>query len=261
MIASLTSERTRPEALVRLASRPVAIIALAGVVFHVATAPMYGLHRDEYYYLAAGRHPAWGYVDQPPVTPMLYRLSESLFGTSIVGLHVLPALIGALTVVLAALAAREMGGGSTAQAMTATVAATAPLFMATSRFLSTVTVDIAVWCGATFLVVRILRSANARLWIAVGAVVGFGLMNKSTVVVWVIAMGVGMVLSPSRRLLRSGWLVAGGLVTLFVDVQEVGTMGGHGILLDADENGAPIAVCRHPRMPWRELWPLLRRYA
>lgn len=157
MSASLTSDRTHPEALVRLASTPVGIIALAGTVFHLATASLYGLHRAEYYYLAAGRHLAWGYVDQPPVTPMLYRVSESLFGTSILGLHVLPALIGALTVVLAALLAREMGGASSAQAMTATVAATAPLFVATDRFLSTVTVDIAVWCGATLLVARILR--------------------------------------------------------------------------------------------------------
>ncbi|GAC1598806.1 MAG: glycosyltransferase family 39 protein [Acidimicrobiales bacterium] len=223
----MTAHRTRPASLSPFAWAPVGAISAAGIVFHLATASLYGLHRDEYYYLAAGRHLAWGYVDQPPVTPMLYRLAESVFGTSMLGLHVFPALIGALTVFLAVLLAREMGGGPVAQTMTATVAATAPLFVATSRFLSTVTVDIAVWCAATLLVVRILRSANVRLWIAVGAVVGLGLMNKATVVVWVLAMGAGIVLSPSRRLLWSGWLFAGGLVALTLVAPNLAWQASH----------------------------------
>ena len=214
MTVSVSARRSVPEALVPLAWARVGSIAVAGIAFHLATASMYGLHRDEYYYLAAGRHLAWGYVDQPPVTPLLYRLAASLLGTSTLGLHVFPALIGAVTVVLASMVAREMGGGAAAQAMTAAVAASAPLFVATGRFLSTVTVDIAVWCAATLLVARLLRSADVRLWLAVGAVVGVGLMNKWTVAIWVLAMGAAMLLSPARGLLRSGWLIAGALVAL-----------------------------------------------
>src|SRR4051812_39851136 len=83
-----------------LALRLVLIGAAAKITFHVATATVWGFHRDEFYYLAGGRHLAWGYVDHPPLTPALYRLSELLFGDSQLGLHIVPALAGGGLVVL-----------------------------------------------------------------------------------------------------------------------------------------------------------------
>src|SRR3954466_5620741 len=75
-------------------------IAAAKLAFHLATAGMYGLHRDEFYFLAAGRHPAAGYVDQPPIVPLLYRLWSTLFGSSTFSLHSLAAILSVPMVVL-----------------------------------------------------------------------------------------------------------------------------------------------------------------
>src|SRR6478672_11574725 len=69
-------------------ARPTWIVAAVVVVFHLATASIYSYHRDELYYLTGGRRLAWGYVDHPPLTPFLYRISDSLFGTSLLGLRI-----------------------------------------------------------------------------------------------------------------------------------------------------------------------------
>ena len=89
---------TAPEAASLLArarrSPRLGIILVAAVAFAVemAVSARYGYHRDELYFLEAGRHPAFGYVDQPPLTPLAARLAALLFANSLVGLRVLPAL-------------------------------------------------------------------------------------------------------------------------------------------------------------------------
>jgi hypothetical protein len=71
--------------------RAVFVIAAAKTAFFLATSGIWGLHRDEFYYLAGGRHLEWGYVDHPPVTPLLYRIGETVFGSSQSGIHTVPA--------------------------------------------------------------------------------------------------------------------------------------------------------------------------
>lgn len=94
---------------VPLACGPVALVALAAAVVHLAVATRYGWHRDEFYYVICGRHPAWGYVDQPPLTPLLAAAAVALPG----GLW--PLRVGAVAlqigcVLLTAVLAAEFGG-------------------------------------------------------------------------------------------------------------------------------------------------------
>ncbi|HVB26751.1 MAG TPA: hypothetical protein VNE21_02425 [Mycobacteriales bacterium] len=82
--------------------RLVLVPGAAKVAFQLATVNLYGPHRDEFSYLVSGQHPAWGYVDNPPLVPWLYRLQELAFGHSMGALAVVPALLGGVLVVLAA---------------------------------------------------------------------------------------------------------------------------------------------------------------
>jgi uncharacterized membrane protein len=216
LASTLAPDRTQPapsptghRALPSLAVRWVVALSVTKVAFHLATSAMYGLHRDEFYYLAAGQHPALGYVDQPPLTPMLDRLAAEVFGTSTVGLHVIPALAGGALVVLAALLARELGGGRVAQGLAGLVALVGPLYLTPAHFLSTVTVDLLAWALGSWLVIRLVRTGDTRLWIAVGLVVGVGLENKHTMALWCLGVAVALLATPERRLLASRWLVAG----------------------------------------------------
>ena len=140
--------------------------------------------------------------------PALDRLAELVFGHSIAALHVVPALIGGVLVLLGALLARELGGGTRAQTLTAVVAAIGPIYLATADFLSTVTLDLVVWALASLLVIRMIRTRDTRWWLAIGVVVGLGLLNKYTVAFWVLG-AVGPCCTRERGLLRSRWALGG----------------------------------------------------
>jgi 4-amino-4-deoxy-L-arabinose transferase-like glycosyltransferase len=189
--------------------RPVLAIAGAVVLVLLAVAGRYGYHRDELYFLACGRRLAWGFVDQPPMTPALARLSDGLFPGSLVGLRIWSAMTASALVVLAGLTARELGAGRRGQIGAAVAAACTPGILVAGHLLSTATFDLLAWALATFLVIRLVRRTDPRLWLLVGAVVGVGLENKWSIVFLVAGLVIGLVATPERRLLVSPWFVAG----------------------------------------------------
>ncbi len=93
------------------------------------TASNYGYFRDELYYVAAGRHPAFGYVDFPPFAALVAALTRVLLGDSLLALHFFPALAGAAVVVLTGLMARKLGGGRFARGLAALAVLVAPNFL------------------------------------------------------------------------------------------------------------------------------------
>ena len=99
------------DALAPVAWRWVGLIAGATALLLLLVARRYGWHRDELYFLEAGKHHlAWGYVDQPPFTPLVARLADWLAPGNLVVLRTAPALTAGATIVLGALVARELGG-------------------------------------------------------------------------------------------------------------------------------------------------------
>jgi Dolichyl-phosphate-mannose-protein mannosyltransferase len=195
-----------------------AVLAVsAGVfVFHAALSGRYGFHRDELYYLAAGRHPALGYVDQPPLVPLLARAITNVAGNHLWPLRLVAGAVHAAVVVVAAVIARELGGGRRAMALSALATVTAPLLLATGGLFQTVVFDQLWWALATLLVVRLLGArADPRWWLAVGVVCGVGLETKWTMALLGLGLAAGLAAAPDgRRHLRSPWLAAGVAVAL-----------------------------------------------
>src|SRR3954466_15183079 len=87
------------------------IIAAAFVVIELAFSAGYGFQQDELYFIQAGRHLAFGYVDQPPMAPLLTRLATMVGGIHPTAVRTLPALAGGAIVVLAARQAALFGAG------------------------------------------------------------------------------------------------------------------------------------------------------
>lgn len=88
----------------------VAGIAAASFVLHMIFNNRYGYFRDEFDYIICGRHLAWGYVDQPPLVPVLSRIFLAIFGDSLRAVRLMPALAISATIILSGMIARELGG-------------------------------------------------------------------------------------------------------------------------------------------------------
>ncbi len=190
--------------------------ALLKLLLHLLTNSQYGFHRDELYYIVGGYHPDFGYVDHPPLTPLLARLSVSLFDETVAGLRFLPAVAGAVIVFLTGLIAREMGAGRYAQLLAALTILAAPLYLLTNTLFQTVVFDQLIWVLCCYLLLRILNGADKRLWLLIGLVIGIGLEIKYTVVFFGAALAVGLLLTPARAELRQRWLWLGGLIALLI---------------------------------------------
>ncbi len=192
----------------------ILLIALLQFVLHLWTNAHDNFFRDELYYMAAGQHLAAGYVEYPPFVAWATAFSRALFGDSVFAIRLLPALAGAAIVILAADMAALMGGGFLAQVLAAFAVALCPVFIGSSGLMTMDPFDQLWWVLAAWVLVRLIRSQNPKLWLLVGAVVGIGLLTKLVIGFFVIALLLGLLLSEQRKLLFSWWLILGGGIAL-----------------------------------------------
>ena len=185
---------------------PWSVLLVAGlmVIGLLAVAGAYGFHGDEMYFVVAGQHPAFGYVDQPPLTPLLSAASVALLGTSPVAVRVLPAIEMGLIVVLTALIARDLGGSRRAQTLAAITAALSG-YLGAGHLDTTTDPDLLAWAVIVWLLVKLLGGGDRRLWLAVGLVTGVGLENKDTLLFLGAGLAVGLVLARRWDVMRSPW--------------------------------------------------------
>ena len=195
-------------------------LAVARLALHALIGSGYGLFRDEFYYLVCGARPAWGYVDQPPLVPLVARLAAAIWGyTTITAgeLRTFSALAAAGVIVLAGLMARELGGGRFAQGLAALAVFCGPLFLAAGDLFETVVFDQFCWALAGWLALRAWPREPGRGWLLVGLVAGIGLETKFTMGLFGLGLAAGLILTKTgRRHLRTPWPWLGGIVALIL---------------------------------------------
>jgi hypothetical protein len=186
----------------------------AVVALLAATSDQYGYHRDELYFLMLA--PQWGYVDQPPLTPLLARGAAALFGDSPAAVRVPAMLCVALGILLVALTARELGGGRAAQTLAAWGYGFSAVPMLAGHLMVTATVDNALWAAVLLLVTRALLRDEPRWWLWSGLVVGLSLYNKLLIVLLLFSLLAGLLIMGPRKVLRSGGLWAGVAIAVVI---------------------------------------------
>ncbi len=206
---------------------PVLLIAALMAAALLALSGQYGFHGDEMYYVVAGQHPALGYVDQPPLTPLLSAASVALLGVSPTAVRILPALEMAICVVLVALMARDLGGSRRAQVI-AVVTAALSVYLASGHLDTTTDPDLLAWALILWLLVRLLAGADRRLWLAVGLVAGIALENKDTVLFLGAGLAIGLVLARRWDVVSSPWAWAAIGVALLLWVPNLAWQAANG---------------------------------
>ena len=181
----------RAAALPRLALAPLAALAAAVAAVLVAFSGRYGYHGDELYFLVAGRHLAPGYPDLPPLVPFLARALTDVAPHSLVLLRM-------------------------------------PSTLAAAHLFGTTPLDLFFWTLLVYLVVRILRTGDDRLWLVAGLVAGVGLLNKDLVAFLAFGVLAGLALAGPRRRLASPWLWEGALLAALLWAPYLAWQAQHG---------------------------------
>ena len=191
-----TDETTVAEVAWRRILPPLLVV----VVLLTAFSGGYGFERDELYFSML--RPAWGYVDQPPLVPLISHALTGIVGGSPWLLRIPATACAAGCLVLTTLLTRELGGGVKAQTWAAWGTATTAMVLVFGHVLLTSTPDLVFWPGLCLCVVRAERRGQPRWWLAAGAVAGAATYNKLLIGVLVGGIVLGLaVLGPRRRLL------------------------------------------------------------
>jgi hypothetical protein len=162
------------------------------------------VHRDEFLYLAMGRHLQLFKMEFPPAIAILAKISM-LFGDSLVAIRIFPAVVAGLLVYLAALIARELGGNRMSQLLAAIAVMASPLFLRAGNLFQPVVFDQLWWTLGLFALIRLGRTNDPKWWIWYGVAIGLGLLTKFSAIFFGAATFLALIVSPQRRWLRTPW--------------------------------------------------------
>ena len=199
-------------------SYPAIVLAALALLVHlvVNNGFHYGASSDELYFIVCGEHPAMGYVDQPPLVPLIAGLSHALFGTALLPLRLIPALAMSATVALTAEFTRALGGGRFSQWLSGLTVLVGGGFLVDGLELVTDMMQPLTWLGCAWCLLRFVQTRNERWWLAFGAVAGISLLSKYLMLFFLVGIAVGVVTTPLRRSLLSGWLYFGAAIALAI---------------------------------------------
>ncbi len=206
-----------PLAFVLLASAKLVLFAM----FHEG----YGLHRDEYLYLAEARHLAWGFLEVPPLTPIIGALALKL-GGGVAVIRLFPTLAGIVGLWATLALVRIMGGDRLAAWIAGLAVLSSPAYLGANLLFQPVSFNQMWWALLALMAAWAVARNDPRYWYGFGAVLGLAWLTKYSVAVFGLAVFGGLASTPQRRQLRSPhfWLGLGlgGLIALPNILWQVG---------------------------------------
>jgi 4-amino-4-deoxy-L-arabinose transferase-like glycosyltransferase len=202
-------------------------VAAVVAVVHFAVATQYGAFRNELYFIICGRHPAFGYIDQPPLVPLLAAATQ--FAGINLWLLRLPAILAAaLLVPITVMLARLLGASTRGAWLAAIAAPSATLVTAMTATLSTSTFEPVAFTLIAYFVVRaLLLGENRAFWWA-GAITGFAFEAKYGAFFWALWLALGLALAGPRAALRSRDFWIGSLIFAALALPNVIWQAVHG---------------------------------
>ena len=196
------------------------ILILSGVtvIIHLFAViwGQYGIFRDELYYIACANHPEFGYVDQPPLSIWILSGWITIFGDTLFSIRFLPAIFSGAATFLIGTLAKEFGGQKYAVILACFASMLAPIFLGFFSVYNMNFWEIVLWPIVFLIMMRIVISTKSKYWIWIGLLIGFGALNKISMLWLGAGIFIGIILTSDRTMLRSWapWLA--GLLALII---------------------------------------------
>ncbi|HOG82733.1 MAG TPA: glycosyltransferase family 39 protein [Smithellaceae bacterium] len=199
---------------------PLLFVVLLKIILHLITINRYGYFIDELYNIAATRHLSYGILEMSSLGPLIYAGWIFLFGPSMASIRILALIPGVMTVWMSGLIARELGGKRPAQIMTALFVCLGPVWLAFNSFLGCDGFDQAATSVFLFLLIRILKTGNQKLWIAAGIAAGTAILFKQTLFFYLLALFFSLLLTKQRKVFLNGYLWSGVLCGFLILIPQ-----------------------------------------
>lgn len=218
----VSTESTPPKleavARPRLALGLIVAFVAAKLLIHLGTVFVtnYGIHRDEFLYLAMGEHLRFWCMDFPPAIAVLARVVHGVFGDTLFAVRFFPAVAGTFLLVLTALMTRELGGGRIAQGMAMFALLAGTLFLRSAVLFQPVVLDQVCWALGFLALLEIGRDGRPRWWMLLGLAGGLGLLTKFSIGFFAVGALVGLLCSERRAALAGRWPYLAALIALAV---------------------------------------------
>jgi len=199
----------------------VLALAFANFLLHLYFNNRYGYFRDEFDYMSCGDHLGWGYVDQPPLIPLLIHICRALLGDSLRSIRFIPAVASSVLIVQIAAIARELGGRRYALLLSAISAFIAPQYLSNGSLLGTNCLEPTLWMGCAYFAILAIKRNDPRYWLWFGVIAGLGLEEKYSIAIFGLGIVVGLLLTEQRRAFLNKWIWLGGLAALLIFLPNV----------------------------------------
>lgn len=176
----------------------------------------YGIFRDELYYIACANRPALGYVDHPPLSIWILAGWKFLLGDSLFVIRLLPAFISSISIFILGLFTFRLGGGKSAVIISMATFMLVPVFLGMTTIYSMNVFDFFFWILAAYIFLQIIESSNSKLWYTLGIVIGFGLLNKTSMLWLGAGVFVGTLFTPLREDLKTKYPYIAAVIALLI---------------------------------------------
>ncbi|MEZ5426764.1 MAG: glycosyltransferase family 39 protein [Pyrinomonadaceae bacterium] len=186
------------------------LIASVKILLFLWAGKSYGYFRDELYFLESTNHLALGYPDHSPLSIWIAWAGTRIFGKSLYAIHFLPALAGALKIILTGFLVREFGGKIFPTILACLSVLAAPVYLGIDSLMSMNAYEPIFWTGCVLSYIWAKNRGDSRFWLLFGTCAGLGLMNKHSQAFFGFSMVLGLLLTKDRKMFADKYLWLGG---------------------------------------------------
>jgi hypothetical protein len=201
------------------------ILSISSFYFFLLLLPSlfgyYGYHADEIVYIACSKRLAPGYIDHPPFSIFLLRIIRLFLGDSILAIRLLPALASAFSIFLVGIITKKLGGQEFAQGLACFASAIIPHYLLTNTFYSPSSFEPLLLTCCILILIIIIQDNKQWYWLLLGLMMGIGLINKHTFVIFGFAIFIGIIFTPLRKYFYNKFFWFGILITVIVILPNI----------------------------------------
>jgi len=181
----------------------------------------YSYAPDEFYFIACSKMLALGYVDHPPFATYLLSIIRLFSGDSILAIRLLPALANASLVFLIGIITKRLGGKKFAQGLASFAFSIIPLYLMINSYYSMNAFEPLLLTCCVLVLIIIIQDNKPKHWLLLGLIIGIGLINKHTFVVFGVAILIGIILTPLRKYFKNKYFWLGILIVIIIVLPNI----------------------------------------